>query len=49
MIKKETELEDTLRKGILVNEEEGTYWCGWRLPESRKTVGIGMLGTRAGC
>jgi hypothetical protein len=41
MIKKETELEETLRKGILVNEAEGTMWAGWRLPETRKSVGIG--------
>lgn len=41
MIKRETELEETLRKGLLVDEVEGTRWCGWRLPEVRKTVGIG--------
>lgn len=42
MIRKETELEETLRKGIMVDQEQGTYWCGWRLPEVRKTVGIGQ-------
>ncbi|KAI9636146.1 DNA-directed RNA polymerase III, subunit Rpc31 [Dioszegia hungarica] len=40
MIRKETELEETLRKGIMVDQEQGTYWCGWRLPEVRKMVGI---------
>lgn len=41
MVRKETELDDILRRGLVDDEAQGTRWCGWRLPETRKTVGIG--------